>query len=73
METFLESRSAISKSRVLSVVIFTAVTVVECVVGLKVVVVVVVAGVVVVGGTIAVVDVVTHSGLCTSPKSLEDK
>ena len=71
METFLESRSAISKSRVLSVVIFTAVTVVECVVGLKVVV--VVAGVVVVGGTIAVVDVVTHSGLCTSPKSLEDK
>ena len=71
METFLESRSAISKSRVLSVVIFTAVTVVECVVGLKVVV--VVAGVVVVGGTIAVVDVVTHSGLCTSPKSLKYK
>ena len=70
METFLESRRAISKSRVLSVAIF-AVTVVECVVGLKVVV--VVAGVVVVGGTIAVVDVVTHSGLCTSPKSLKYK
>ena len=67
METFLESRSAISKSRVLSVVIL-ALTVVECVVGLKVVV--DVAAVVVVGGTTSVVDVVTHSGLCTSPKSL---
>ena len=27
----------------------------------------------VVGGASDVVDVVTHSGLCTSPKSLKDK
>ena len=47
-------------------------TVVDRAVGLKVVV-VVDAVVGVVGGAIVVVDVVTHSGLCTSPRSLKDK
>ena len=66
MGTLRESRRLISKSFVFSVVIL---SVVERVVELKVVVDDVVVGVV--GRTIAVVDVVTHSGLCTSPRSLK--